>query len=62
MPIMDAGGPNRLLGWFLLAMISSTTTRAPGATPGDVAQSRSRNTPTFTKNVAPILFKNCVHR
>ncbi|HEY4975549.1 MAG TPA: hypothetical protein VII41_18195, partial [Steroidobacteraceae bacterium] len=58
--LVNSKVPQHLFGWIVLASGLSATLRLAAATTSDAAEQHKYTAPTFTKNVAPILFKNCV--
>jgi hypothetical protein len=60
MPIMNTARPPHPFGWILPAVTVSLTIHMTVATPSDAAGSTSGAAPTFTRDVAPILYKSCV--
>jgi mono/diheme cytochrome c family protein len=52
--------PQHLFRWILLGCALSTTVPIACAPKSEAGEQKNDAAPTFTKNVAPILFKNCV--
>jgi cytochrome c551/c552 len=59
MPVVTRKAPPYLVRRLLLASALATTLRIAGASASESGEQKHA-APTFTRNVAPILFKNCV--
>jgi hypothetical protein len=60
MQLLNSNIPKNLYYWILPAAAFACTIQMADAAPSSAAEPKNDTAPTFAKNVAPILFKNCV--